>query len=48
MKSDWLAQVPRSLPQVQARLQKVLRPVEKVTQTAEEVGKLTMLFSRCR
>ena len=38
--SDWLAKAPRSLPQVEARLQKVLRPVEKVTQTAEQVGKL--------
>src|SRR2546428_3316747 len=38
--SDWLAKAPRSLTQVEARLQKVLRPVEKVTQTAEQVGKL--------
>jgi len=38
--SEWLAKAPRSLPQVEARLQKVLRPVEKVTQTAEQVGKL--------
>jgi predicted PurR-regulated permease PerM len=38
--SDWLAKAPRSLPQVEARLQRVLRPVEKVTQTAEQVGKL--------
>ncbi|HEY2944854.1 MAG TPA: AI-2E family transporter [Vicinamibacteria bacterium] len=38
--SEWLAKAPRSLPQVEARLQKVLRPVERVTQTAEQVGKL--------
>ena len=38
--SEWLAKAPRSLPQVETRLQKVLRPVEKVTQTAEQVGKL--------
>ena len=38
--SDWLAKAPRSLPQVQARLEKVLRPMEKMTQTAEQVGKL--------
>jgi len=38
--SAWLAKAPRSLPQVEARLQKVLRPVERVTQTAEQVGKL--------
>jgi len=38
--SEWLAKAPRSLPQIEARLQKVLRPVEKVTQTAEQVGKL--------
>jgi predicted PurR-regulated permease PerM len=38
--SDWLAKAPRSLPQVQARLEKVLRPMERMTQTAEQVGKL--------
>jgi predicted PurR-regulated permease PerM len=39
--SDWLARAPRSLPQLEARLHKVLRPVEKVSQTAEQVDKLT-------
>lgn len=39
--SHWLAKAPRSLPQVEARLRKVLRPVEQVTQTAEQVDKLT-------
>ena len=38
--SDWLARGSRSLPQVESRLRKVLRPVEKVTQTAEQVDKL--------
>ena len=38
--SDWLARASRSLPQVESRLRKVLRPVEKVTQTAEQVDKL--------
>jgi predicted PurR-regulated permease PerM len=39
--ADWLAKAPRSLPLVEARLQKVLRPVEKVTETAAKVDKLT-------
>ncbi len=39
--ADWLAKAPRSLPQVEARLQKVLRPVEKVTETAAKVDQLT-------
>lgn len=39
--SAWLAKAPRSLPQVEARLRKVLRPVEKVSQTAEQVDKIT-------
>jgi predicted PurR-regulated permease PerM len=38
--SNWLAKAPRSLPQVEARLRRVLRPVEKVTQTAAQVDKL--------
>lgn len=38
--SDWLAKAPRSLSQIEARLHKVLRPVEKVTQTAEQVDRL--------
>jgi predicted PurR-regulated permease PerM len=39
--STWLAKAPRSLPQVEARLRKVLRPMQQVTQTAEQVDKLT-------
>jgi predicted PurR-regulated permease PerM len=39
--AEWLAKAPRSLPQVEARLQRVLRPVEKVTETAAKVDKLT-------
>src|SRR5204862_2389852 len=39
--ADWLAKAPRSLPQIEARLQKVLRPVEKVTETAAKVDQLT-------
>ena len=39
--ADWLAKAPRSLPQVEARLQKVLRPVERVTETAAKVDQLT-------
>jgi predicted PurR-regulated permease PerM len=39
--SDWLAKAPRSLPLVEARLRRVLRPMEKVTETAAQVDKLT-------
>jgi predicted PurR-regulated permease PerM len=39
--SAWLAKAPRSLPQVEARLHKVLRPVEKVTETAAQVDRIT-------
>jgi predicted PurR-regulated permease PerM len=39
--ADWLAKAPRSLPQVEARLQKVLRPMERVTETAARVDELT-------
>jgi predicted PurR-regulated permease PerM len=39
--SAWLAKAPRSLPQVEARLRKVLRPVEKVTETAAQVERIT-------
>jgi len=38
---DWLARAPRSLPQIEARLRRVLQPVQKVTQTAEQVDKMT-------
>jgi predicted PurR-regulated permease PerM len=39
--SDWLAKAPRSLPQIQTRLRKVLRPMERVTETAAQVDKMT-------
>ena len=39
--SDWLARAPRSLPQVEARLRKVLRPMEKMTETAAQVDRIT-------
>jgi predicted PurR-regulated permease PerM len=37
----WLAKAPRSLPQVEARLRKVLRPVERVSETAAQVDRIT-------
>jgi predicted PurR-regulated permease PerM len=39
--SVWLAKAPRSLPQVEARLRKVLRPVERVSETAAQVDRIT-------
>ena len=39
--SVWLAKAPRSLPQVESRLRKILRPVEKVSETAARVDEIT-------
>jgi predicted PurR-regulated permease PerM len=39
--ATWLAKAPRSLPQVEARLRKILRPVERVTETAAQVDRIT-------
>jgi predicted PurR-regulated permease PerM len=39
--ATWLAKAPRNLPQVEARLRKILRPVERVTETAAQVDKIT-------
>jgi predicted PurR-regulated permease PerM len=44
--SEWVAKAPESLRRIEDRAQKVLRPIRRVTQTAEQMERIATLESR--
>ena len=46
--SEWVAKAPESLRRIEDRAQKVLRPIRRVTQTAEQMERIATLESRPR
>ena len=44
--SEWMAKAPESLRRIEDRAQKVLRPIRRMTQTAEQMERITTLESR--
>jgi len=44
--SEWMAKAPESLRRIEDRAQVLLRPIRRVTQTAEQMEKITTLESR--
>jgi predicted PurR-regulated permease PerM len=46
--SEWMAKAPESLRRIEDRAQKVLRPIRRVTQTAEQMERIATVESRPR
>jgi predicted PurR-regulated permease PerM len=44
--SEWMAKAPESLRRIEDRAQKVLRPIRRMTQTAEQMERITTIESR--
>ena len=44
--SEWIAKAPESLHRIEDRAQKVLRPIRRLTQTAEQMERITTVESR--
>jgi predicted PurR-regulated permease PerM len=44
--SEWMAKAPESLRRIEDRAQRVLRPIRRVTQTAEQMERITTVESR--
>lgn len=44
--SEWMAKAPESLRRIEDRAQKVLRPIRRVTQTAEQMERIATVESR--
>src|SRR5262245_16711633 len=44
--SEWMAKAPESLRRIEERAQKVLRPIRRVTQTAEQMERIATVESR--
>jgi predicted PurR-regulated permease PerM len=44
--SEWMAKAPQSLRRIEDRAQKVLRPIRRLTQTAEQMERIATLESR--
>jgi predicted PurR-regulated permease PerM len=44
--SEWMAKAPESLRRIEDRVQRVLRPIRRVTQTAEQMERIATVESR--
>ena len=44
--SDWVAKAPESLRRAEERAQKVLRPIRRLTQTAEQMEKIATVETK--